>query len=164
MDVSHHWMQSLNANVNAGKVVNNPSISVTFPTDDSKDSQLSRLQSAIVTLQNLHGPGIGCPAASTTFLAQQKAIQDGTATAVSTTSAAPSVRELTSSTIDTSLVPEFGVNSGVNPTGTGDCDGTTNAAGQVVKIPCSCPPNRDAFLQVSPTCCYLVHIFIRWSL
>ncbi|KAG6879337.1 hypothetical protein C0992_003471 [Termitomyces sp. T32_za158] len=141
------FLQSLNANVNAGKVVNNPSVSVTFPTDDSKDSQLARMQSAIVTLQNLNGPGIGCPAASTTFLAQQKAIQDGTAIALSTTSTAAPVPTQTSGIVDTSLVPEFGVNPGVNPTGTGDCDGTTNSAGQVVKIPCSCPPNRDAFIQ-----------------
>lgn len=52
--------------------------------------------------------------------------------------------------VDPSLVPEFGVQAGQNPTGTGDCDGTTNAAGQVVKIPCSCPPDRASFIQVSP--------------
>lgn len=50
--------------------------------------------------------------------------------------------------VDTSLVPDFGVQSGVNPTGTGDCDGTTNDAGQIVKIPCSCPPDRTTFIQV----------------
>ncbi|KAH0586436.1 hypothetical protein H2248_007671 [Termitomyces sp. 'cryptogamus'] len=138
------FLQSLNANVNAGKVVNNPSVSVTFPTDDSKDSQLARLQTAIVTLQNLNGPGKGCPAASTTFLVQQKVVQDGT---VVSTPAASSTLTPRSSGIDTSLVPGFGVSPGVNPTGTGDCDGTTNAAGQVVKIPCSCPPDRNAFIQ-----------------
>jgi len=50
--------------------------------------------------------------------------------------------------VDPSLVPEFGIQSGVNPTGTGDCDGVTNDAGQTVKIPCSCPPDRTAFIQV----------------
>ncbi|KAG6902538.1 hypothetical protein C0995_015356 [Termitomyces sp. Mi166 len=140
------FLQSLTANVDAGKVVNNPSIFVTFPTDNSTDSQLARLQTAIVTLQNLNGPGKGCPAASTTFLAQQKAIQDGTATPAST-SATLSARTLTSHEIDTSFIPQFGVNPGVNPTGTGDCDGTTNDAGQVIKIPCSCPPDRNTFIQ-----------------
>jgi hypothetical protein len=53
--------------------------------------------------------------------------------------------------VDPALVPEFGVQAGVNPTGTGDCDGITNAAGQVVKIPCSCPPDRATFLKVSRT-------------
>ncbi|KAG6849685.1 hypothetical protein H0H93_006303 [Arthromyces matolae] len=127
------FLQSLNANVNAGKVVNNPSISVTFPTDDSTASQLARLQTAIVTLQNLNGPGKGCPAASTTFLAQQKAIQNGTPTPSASSTETPAVSAPASnpSSIDTSLVPEFGVTAGVNPTGTGDCDGITNAAGQV---------------------------------
>ena len=37
-------------------------------------------------------------------------------------------------------------------TGTGDCDGAVNGAdGQPVKIPCSCPPDRAAFIQVSNT-------------
>lgn len=44
----------------------------------------------------------------------------------------------------------------LNPTGTGDCDGITNAAGQVVKIPCSCPPDRNAFLQVCPRMLYMI--------
>lgn len=69
------FIQSLNANVNAGHAVNNPSISVSFPTDSSKASQLARINTAIVTLQNLRGPGVGCPAASTTFVAQQAAIE-----------------------------------------------------------------------------------------
>lgn len=61
-----------------------------------------------------------------------------------TTSAAPVRRD-----VDPSLVPDFGHPSGLNPTGTGDCDGITNAAGQVVKIPCACPPSRDSFIRVS---------------
>lgn len=51
--------------------------------------------------------------------------------------------------VDPALVPEFGHPAGLNPTGTGDCDGITNASGQVVKIPCQCPPERAAFLQAS---------------
>ncbi len=50
--------------------------------------------------------------------------------------------------VDPGLVPKFGIQAGVNPDGTGNCDGIKNAQGQVVKIPCSCPPNRDAFIQV----------------
>ena len=47
-----------------------------FPEDDSKQSQITRLQTSIVTLQNFDGqPGKGCPAASTTFVAQKKALQ-----------------------------------------------------------------------------------------
>ncbi|KAK0185727.1 hypothetical protein F5146DRAFT_1071250 [Armillaria mellea] len=73
------FIQSLNANVNAGFAVNNPSVLVSFPEDNSQASQLARIQTALVTLQNLNGPGVGCPAASTTFLAQQAAIQQGAA-------------------------------------------------------------------------------------
>ncbi|KAJ7823005.1 hypothetical protein B0H13DRAFT_2126008 [Mycena leptocephala] len=43
--------------------------------------------------------------------------------------------------VDPALVPQFGVNPGVNPTGTGDCDGING-----IKIPCSCPPSRDDFI------------------
>jgi len=59
--------------------VNNPSVKVTFPTDNSKQSQLARLTAASITLQNLNGPGKGCPVVSTTFQAQSKAIQAGNA-------------------------------------------------------------------------------------
>lgn len=145
------FLQSLNANVNAGFVVNNPSVKVSFPTDGSKDAQLARIQTALVTLQNLRGPGVGCPAASTTFLAQQKAIQDGTPAppppAAPTPEQAPPPPPSPAGGVDPTLVPEFGLSAGVNPTGTGDCDGITNAAGQVVKIPCACPPERNDFIQ-----------------
>lgn len=50
--------------------------------------------------------------------------------------------------VDPALVPEFGHPQNLNPTGTGDCDGITNASGQVVKIPCFCPPERGEFLRV----------------
>jgi len=147
------FLRSLNDNVNAGRVVNNPGIAVSFPTGNSKEDQLARLQTAIVTLQNLKGPGVGCPAASTTFLAQQKAIQDGTDSPASAPPVAfqqpPNNDPPAGSNggVDPALVPEFGIKAGQNPTGTGDCDGTTNAAGQVVKIPCSCPPDRASFIE-----------------
>ena len=70
-------LQSLSDNVAAGRAVNNPGVAVSFPTDNSKASKLARMQAALVTLQNLRGPGVGCPAAATTFLAQQAAIQNG---------------------------------------------------------------------------------------
>lgn len=48
------------------------------------------------------------------------------------------------------LTPPFGFQSGVNPTGTGDCDGAVNGSnGRPIKIPCICPPPRDQFIQVS---------------
>jgi hypothetical protein len=53
--------------VAAGHAVNNPSVAVTFPTDDSNASKAARNQASLVTLQNLNGPGVGCPAASTTL-------------------------------------------------------------------------------------------------
>ncbi|KAG6359069.1 hypothetical protein INS49_012589 [Diaporthe citri] len=47
-----------------------------------------------------------------------------------------------------SLIPEFGVEQGVNPTGTGDCDGFNAAQNKVVPINCEkCPPPRDAYVQ-----------------
>ncbi|KAJ3520710.1 hypothetical protein NM688_g9125 [Phlebia brevispora] len=50
------------------------------------------------------------------------------------------------------LVPQFGVQAGVNPDGTGNCDGIPNAQGVPIKIPCSCPPDRDSFIQVYAQC------------
>lgn len=149
------FLASLNANVNAGRAVNNPGVSVSFPTDGSKASQLTRMQAALVTLQNLRGPGVGCPAASTTFLAQQAAIQNGPGdssppppppAAPASPPPPPAAPAPPAGGVDPALVPEFGHPSGLNPTGTGDCDGITNAAGVVVKIPCACPPPRDQFI------------------
>lgn len=156
------FIASLSANAAAGQVVNNPSVKVSFPTDNSKASQLARIQTAIVTLQNLRGPGVGCPAASTTFLAQQKAIAAGPDTgspAPAPASSAPAPESpapappapapeapASAGGVDPNLVPQFGLQAGLNPTGTGDCDGIKNAAGQVVKIPCSCPPDRGSFI------------------
>jgi len=153
------FIASLSGNVAAGEVVNNPSVKVSFPTDNSKASQLARIQTAIVTLQNLRGPGVGCPAASTTFLAQQKAVAAGPDTGSPAPAPAPaspapapespapaSPAPAPAGGVDPNLVPQFGVQAGLNPTGTGDCDGIKNAAGQVVKIPCSCPPDRGSFI------------------
>lgn len=48
------------------------------------------------------------------------------------------------------LTPQFGHAANVNPTGTGDCDGAVNGAdGQPIKVPCSCPPDRTSFINVS---------------
>jgi len=158
------FIASLSGNVAAGEVVNNPSVKVSFPTDNSKASQLARIQTAIVTLQNLRGPGVGCPAASTTFLAQQKAVAAGPDTGSPAPAPAPaspapaspapapespapaSPAPAPAGGVDPNLVPQFGVQAGLNPTGTSDCDGIKNAAGQVVKIPCSCPPDRGSFI------------------
>jgi len=44
---------------------------------------------------------------------------------------------------DPALVPEFGIQAGQQPDGTGNCVGN---AGKL--IPCSCPPDRQAFIQM----------------
>ena len=140
---------------------------MTFPTDNSKASQLARLTAATITLQNLRGPGVGCPQAATTFGAQAQAIQDGNtspanpASAPATTSAgsAPaSTSPASSGGVNPALVPQFGVQPGVNPTGTGSCDGIPNAQGVPIKIPCSCPPSRDEFIAVR--CIILLQLFL----
>jgi len=61
--------------VNAGHAVNNPTVKVSFPLDNSVASQLARVDTALVTLQNLNGPGKGCPAASTTLTLQQASLK-----------------------------------------------------------------------------------------
>jgi len=147
------FIASLNANVAAGHAVNNPGISVSFPTDNSQASQLARLNAATVTLQNLRGPGVGCPSAATTFNAQAAAVRAGTAPPSGgsppppTAQAPPPPPPKAAGGVDPNLVPDFGLASGLNPTGTGDCDGVPNAQGVPVKIPCSCPPDRATFIQ-----------------
>jgi len=69
--------QALSKNVAAGHAVNNPGVSISFPTDNSKASKLARITASSVTLQNLRGPGVGCPIVSTTLQAQAKAIEAG---------------------------------------------------------------------------------------
>ncbi|KAF8904051.1 hypothetical protein CPB84DRAFT_694458 [Gymnopilus junonius] len=152
------FIADLNANVAAGHAVNNTVVSVSFPTDNSPASQLARLHAATVTLQNLRGPGVGCPSAATTFNAQAQAIQDGTAPSPAAPPAAaappppppassPAAAAPASGGVDPALVPQFGVSPGQNPTGTGDCDGIDNAQGVAIKIPCACPPDRNTFIQ-----------------
>jgi hypothetical protein len=124
--------KTLNANVAAGHVLNNPSVPISFPEDDSKASQLARLNAASVTLQNLNGPGKGCPIVSTTFQAQAAAINAGTnptppvtPSPASAPSPAPSLASLkppsassapTASQIE-ALAPPLGFTAGKNPTG-----------------------------------------------
>ena len=155
------------ANIAAGHAVNNTGVAFNFPTDDSVASQEARITAASITLQNLFGAGVGCPVAATTFAAQAAALQNGqqtsppatTAAPVTSTTAAapPATSSVTSSNglslaqID-ALTPQFGFQSGVNPTGTGDCDGAVDGSdGKPIKIPCSCPPARDIFIQVGFT-------------
>jgi len=148
------FLASLNANVDAGHATLNPSISVSFPVDDSPASQIARIQAVLVTFQNLRGPGVGCPAASTNLLAVQKAIQAGQAPPSSSPQPAPAPAPAPpapstggqDSTI-ASLAPPLGFSSGVNPTGTGDCDGAVKGAnGLPIKVPCSCPPSQDVYI------------------
>ena len=127
----------------AGFVTTNPSVKVTFPTDGSTASQLARLNAAAVTLQNLEGPGKGCPIASTTFTAQGKAIgAQGSSTGTGSTSTTPSLppgsstsssSPATNATFSSlaisnnttspteaeiaALAPSLGWNSGINPDG-----------------------------------------------
>lgn len=144
------FTNDLNANVAAGHAVNNPSIALSFPTDSSQASQVARIQAAIVTLQNLNGPGVGCPAASTTFSAQLAAAQAGTASPPAAAAPAPAPAAApapapaaaadSSSLVPASLIPAFGVTAGTSPDGTGNCVGING-----ILIPCSCPPDLATF-------------------
>lgn len=149
------------ANIAAGHAVNNSVVAFSFPTDNSVASQEARITAASITLQNLFGAGVGCPVAATTFSAQAAALKNGaTAAPVNVAKPAPastsvaaakatvtSAAGLSLSQID-ALTPDLGFQSGANPTGTGDCDGAVNGAdGKPIKIPCSCPPARDVFIQ-----------------
>ncbi|KAG8928982.1 hypothetical protein FRC02_006146 [Tulasnella sp. 418] len=156
------YLKSLSANVAAGQAVNNTSVRIDFPTDGSVQSQITRITAALTTLQNLRGPGVGCPAVSTTLLQQQQALQaeldNGSNVAQPSVpqSTTPSVATPTSSAVQSTettsnptssvaaLAPDLGFESGINPTGTGDCDGAVPGG---PKIPCSCPPPRDEFIR-----------------
>jgi len=63
------FIDQLNRNVAAGQAVNNPAVKIPggFPTSQSRADKLARLNVATITLQNLFGPGKGCPQAATTF-------------------------------------------------------------------------------------------------
>ncbi|KAJ7081597.1 hypothetical protein B0H15DRAFT_452306 [Mycena belliarum] len=143
------FIDQLSKDVAAGHDVNNPGVPAPFPTDGSVASQIVRLQTSVTTLQNLFGPGKGCPAAATTFLAQIKNLQQGGApppppppppAAAPPPAPAPAPAPAAGG-VDPNLVPQFGVTAGTNPTGTGDCDGING-----IKIPCTCPPDRAAFI------------------
>jgi hypothetical protein len=69
------FIKALTRDVQAGKAVNNPSVKISFPTGDSVQDKLGRINAAAVTLQNLDGPGKGCPFAATTLGKQAKALQ-----------------------------------------------------------------------------------------
>ncbi|KAJ7681520.1 hypothetical protein B0H17DRAFT_1205798 [Mycena rosella] len=123
---------SLSADVAAGHDVNNPGVQAPFPTDSSAASQIVRLQTSVTTLQNLFGPGKGCPAMATS--------PPPPAPAPAAPAPAPAAPAAPAG-FDGSLVPQFGIVAGTNPTGTGDCDGVNG-----IKIPCTCPPSRDSFI------------------
>ena len=53
------------------------SMDVSFTTDGSIQARLTHINTVIMTLQSLNGPGTGCPAVSTTLCAQQKDLQNG---------------------------------------------------------------------------------------
>ncbi|KZT69668.1 hypothetical protein DAEQUDRAFT_765257 [Daedalea quercina L-15889] len=92
------FIAELNKNVAAGMVVNNPSVAVSFPEDDSVTSQLTRLQACLVTLQNFNGSGVGCPVAATDWVALQEEIEsDGSTSASSAASPSSSASSPTSS-------------------------------------------------------------------
>ncbi|TBU43684.1 hypothetical protein BD309DRAFT_1019121 [Dichomitus squalens] len=50
-----------------GHMIHNPSIAAPFPSGNSKYSQQVRIATLLSTLQNLHGPGVGCPAVSPVY-------------------------------------------------------------------------------------------------
>jgi hypothetical protein len=68
------FLAALEANVAAGHAVNNPGVQVSYAFGDSNGDKIARIQASLITLQNMRGPGVGCPAASTTLLAQQRAL------------------------------------------------------------------------------------------
>jgi len=64
------------ANLAHGTPVNNTGAAhISFPEDDSIQSQLARFNAATETLQNLRGPGEGCPQAATTWGQQVAQLQ-----------------------------------------------------------------------------------------
>lgn len=165
---STFFLSNLNKNVAAGFVTTNPTVKLSFPTDNSTASQLARLNAAAVTLQNLEGPGVGCPISSTTFSAQGKAISAETSTNGSSTTPAdcgvPTSTSGMSTAVPTSvtstntsvsptdeqvatLAPPLGWQAGINPDGTGNCDGAVNGTnGKPILIPCQCPPDQAHYI------------------
>jgi hypothetical protein len=64
------YIQALTANVLAGHATNNPTLPLSFPTGDAVEDKRARITAAVITIQNLNGPGVGCPIASTTLAIQ----------------------------------------------------------------------------------------------
>jgi len=151
------FVTAINRDIAAGHAVNNPTVKITFPADpndQSKESKLARISAATVSLQNLHGPGQGCPVVSTTLQAQAQAIQNNQPSASPSAASPPTpappaanANQGTGASFNPSLVPDLGFQSGINPSGTGDCDGAVNDSnGKPIQIPCSCPPDRATFV------------------
>ena len=60
----------------------------------------------------------------------------------------------------TRLAPDLGFTAGLNPTGSGDCDGAVNGPdGKPIKVPCSCPPAPNVYIPVrcSPVSAFSSH-------
>lgn len=71
------FIRALTANVQAGFAVNNTVVKVTFPTGDSLNDKHGRITASAITLQNLAGPGKGCPLVATTLGVQSKQLDQG---------------------------------------------------------------------------------------
>ncbi|KZT53202.1 hypothetical protein CALCODRAFT_520198 [Calocera cornea HHB12733] len=166
------FINDLSANVAAGHAVNNPSVTLSFPSGDTAGEQLARLQAMIDTMQNLNGPGQGCPIAATNWGAIQKQLTSVPASSTPAVAAPPppaassapppaapaapppaapsapaSSAAATTGGVDPSLVLQFGNNPNPNPDGTGNCDGAVkDASGNFIKVPCACPPDRQTFI------------------
>jgi hypothetical protein len=69
-----NYIAQLTANVRASKAIHNPSVGISFPVGDSVADKQARITAAAITLQNLDGPGKGCPLVSTTLGVQSKAL------------------------------------------------------------------------------------------
>jgi hypothetical protein len=67
-----HFLAALTANVLAGRAVNNTVVAVSFPTGNSFADYHGRITASAITLQNLEGPGKGCPLVATTLGVQSK--------------------------------------------------------------------------------------------
>ncbi|CAK5270922.1 unnamed protein product [Mycena citricolor] len=146
------FTDSLNANVAAGHAINNPGIGAAFPEDGSIQSQITRLNAQTVTLQNLHGPGVGCPQAATNWGGVLQKLQAGISENLASpppppTPAAPAPpppppAAPAAGGVDPALVPQFDVTPGIkDPAGSASCVGINN-----ILIPCSCPPSREEFI------------------
>jgi len=154
------FIAALQADVAAGHAIHNPGVSISFPTDNSTQSQAARVEAAIVALQNLNGSGQGCPVVSTTLGLQQQALQNGTplpaaapppppaqAAAPPPPAPAPAASGTASAADVARLAPSLGFHSGVNPDGHGNCDGAVNGAdGKPILVPCACPPDQGTFI------------------